>query len=184
MSLAFNSRSWTRLVMASAAIMEMDGHNVTLDGEVMANGGDFGNAGGAIFACAQGETCNDAIPLTSADWHWWTSPRIRTGTPLRLRPMACTTSVHAATNATRVCTSTTTAKWGALITPTKGPFTLTTTKADVAKAQLTVLLEGGVTVLDPLSCPRPCTDAWAWEFGFAGPPGMYGPGSVQLQSDG
>ncbi|MDG1675365.1 MAG: hypothetical protein P8H88_07960, partial [Flavobacteriales bacterium] len=32
-------------------------YNVTLDGQLMANGGDFGNAGGAIFACAPGETC-------------------------------------------------------------------------------------------------------------------------------
>ena len=47
---------------------------VTLDGQTMASGGDFGESAGAIFACAPGETCNDAIPLTSADYGTVTSP--------------------------------------------------------------------------------------------------------------
>ena len=47
---------------------------VTLDGQTMASGGDFESRQGAIFACAPGETCNDAIPLTSADYGTVTSP--------------------------------------------------------------------------------------------------------------
>ena len=49
-------------------------YNVSLDGQIVASGGDFGSSGGALFACAPGETCNDAIPLTSADYGSVASP--------------------------------------------------------------------------------------------------------------
>ena len=49
-------------------------YNVSLDGQTVASGGDYGSSGGALFACAPGETCNDAIPLTSADYGSVASP--------------------------------------------------------------------------------------------------------------
>ena len=43
-------------------------YTVTFGGDVVASGSEFGSSTGGFFDCAPGETCNDAIPLTSADY--------------------------------------------------------------------------------------------------------------------
>ena len=43
-------------------------YTVTFGGNVVASGGEFGASAGGFFDCAPGETCNDAIPLTAADF--------------------------------------------------------------------------------------------------------------------
>ena len=147
-------------------------YNVTLDGEVMANGGDFGNAGGAIFACAPGETCNDAIPLTSADYgmvdipsdsYWYTFTPEANG---MYNFSSCGNECNTRLYIYDYC------QMGNFDNTNEGTIYFDDNQGGCGEAaQLTVLLEGGVTYwIRWASIQGPCTDAWAWEFGFAGPP--------------
>ena len=147
-------------------------YSVTLDGQLMANGGDFGNAGGAIFACAPGETCNDAIPLTSADYgmvdspsdsFWYTfTPEANGMYTFSSCGNECDTRLYIYD----YC------QMGNFDDTNEGSIYFDDNQGGCGEeAQLTVLLEGGVTYyIRWASFDGPCTETWAWEFGFAGPP--------------
>ncbi|MDA0939366.1 MAG: lysyl oxidase family protein [Bacteroidetes bacterium] len=147
-------------------------YNVTLDGQFMANGGDFGNAGGAIFACAPGETCNDAIPLTSADYgmvdspsdsFWYTfTPEANGMYTFSSCGNECDTRLYIYD----YC------QMGNFDDTNEGTIYYDDNQGGCGEeAQLTVLLEGGVTYwIRWASFDGQCTETWAWEFGFAGPP--------------
>jgi len=147
-------------------------YNVTLDGQLMANGGDFGNSGGAIFACAPGETCNDAIPLTSGDYgmvdspsdsFWYTfTPEANGMYTLSSCGNECDTRLYIYD----YC------QMGNFDDTNEGTIYYDDNQGGCGEeAQLTVLLEGGVTYwIRWASFDGQCTETWAWEFGFAGPP--------------
>ena len=147
-------------------------YNVLLDGQLMANGGDFGNAGGAIFACAPGETCNDAIPLTAADYGMVDSPSDSfwyTFTPEgngMYTFSSCGNECDTRLYIYDYC------QMGNFDDTNEGSIYFDDNQGGCGEeAQLTVLLEGGVTYwIRWASFDGPCTDTWAWEFGFAGPP--------------
>ena len=147
-------------------------YNVTLDGQLMANGGDFGNSGGAIFACAPGETCNDAIPLTAEDYGMVDSPSDSfwyTFTPDANGMYAfssCGNECDTRLYIYDYC------QMGNFDNTNEGTIYFDDDQGGCDdQAQLTVLLEGGVTYwIRWASFEGPCTDTWAWEFGFAGPP--------------
>ena len=155
-------------------------YNVTLDGEVMATGGNFGNAGGAVFACAPGETCNDAIPLTAADYgmvdsptdsYWYTFTPDANG---MYTFSSCGNECDTRLYIYDYC------QMGNFDDSNEGSIYYDDNQGGCDEAaQLTVLLEGGETYwIRWASFEGPCTETWAWEFGFAGPPtGCTDPGA-------
>jgi len=147
-------------------------YNVSLDGQIVASGGDFGSSGGALFACAPGETCNDAIPLTSADYgsvaspgdsYWYTfTPESNGMYTFSSCGNECDTRLYIYD----YC------QMGNFDDTNEGSIYFDDNQGGCGEeAQLTVLLEGGVTYwVRWASFDGPCTEAWAWEFDFAGPP--------------
>ena len=145
---------------------------VTLDGQTMASGGDFGESAGAIFACAPGETCNDAIPLTSADYGTVTSPSSSfwyTFTPEgngMYSFSSCGNGCDTRLYIYDYC------QMGNFDDTNEGSIYFDDNQGGCGEeAQLTVLLEAGVTYwVRWASFDGPCTQDWGWEFDFVGPP--------------
>ena len=145
---------------------------VTLDGQTMASGGDFGESAGAIFACAPGETCNDAIPLTSADYGTVTSPSSSfwyTFTPEgngMYSFSSCGNGCDTRLYIYDYC------QMGNFDDTNEGSIYFDDNQGGCGEeAQLTVLLEAGVTYwVRWASFDGPCTTDWSWEFDFVGPP--------------
>ena len=147
-------------------------YNVTLDGELMASGGDFGNVGGAIFACEPGETCNDAIDLTADDYgmvdaisdsYWYTfTPEANGMYAFSSCGNECDTRLYIYD----YC------QMGNFDDTNEGSIYYDDDQGGCGdQAQLTVLLEGGVTYwIRWASFDGPCTETWPWEFDFVGPP--------------
>ena len=147
-------------------------YNVTLDGELMATGGDFGNAGGAIFACEPGETCNDAIELTADDYgmvdavsdsFWYTfTPEANGMYAFSSCGNECDTRLYIYD----YC------QMGNFDDTNEGSIYYDDDQGGCGdQAQLTVLLDGGVTYwIRWASFDGPCTETWPWEFDFVGPP--------------
>ena len=147
-------------------------YNVTLDGELMATGGDFGNVGGAIFACEPGETCNDAIELTANDYgmvdavsdsYWYTfTPEANGMYAFSSCGNECDTRLYIYD----YC------QMGNFDDTNEGSIYYDDDQGGCGdQAQLTVLLEGGVTYwIRWASFDGPCTETWPWEFDFVGPP--------------
>ena len=153
-------------------IFDPGGYNVYLDGQTVASGGDYGNSDGALFACAPGETCNDAIALTESDYgtvaspgdsYWYTFTPASNG---MYSFSSCGNGCDTRLYIYDYC------QMGNFDDTNEGSIYFDDNQGGCGEeAQLTVLLEAGVTYwVRWASFDGPCAEAWGWEFGFAGPP--------------
>ena len=147
-------------------------YNVSLDGQIMATGSDFGSSAGALLACAPGETCNDAIPLTASDYgsvaapgdsYWYSFTPDSNG---MYTFSSCGNECDTRLYIYDYC------QMGNFDDTNEGSIYFDDNQGGCGEeAQLMVLLEGGVTYwVRWASFDGPCTEAWSWEFDFAGPP--------------
>ncbi|MDA0728626.1 MAG: lysyl oxidase family protein [Bacteroidetes bacterium] len=147
-------------------------YTVTLDGVVVATGGQFSSSAGALFACAPGETCNDAIPLTSDDYgmvdsegdsFWYSfTPDANGMYTFSSCGNGCDTRLYIYD----YC------QMGNFDDTNEGTIYYDNNQGGCGEeAQLTVLLEAGVTYFVRwASFDGPCAGPWQWEFGYGGPP--------------
>ena len=147
-------------------------YTVSLDGQTVATGGEFGNSAGALFACAPGETCNDAVSLTEDDYgtvdspgdsYWYSfTPPANGMYSFSSCGNGCDTRLYIYD----YC------HMGYFDDTNEGSIYYDDNQGGCGdEAQLTVLLEGETTYwIRWASFDGPCTDAWSWEFGFEGPP--------------
>ncbi len=143
------------------------------DGQIIAQGGgNFGNATGEVFACAPGETCNDAFLLTEDDygtinaegssfWHTFT-PESNGMYSFSSCGNECDTRLYIYD----YC------QMGNFDDTNEGSIYYDDNQGGCGEeAQLTVLLEAGVTYwIRWASFEGPCTESWSWTFEFVGPP--------------
>ena len=153
-------------------IFDPGGYNVYLDGQVVASGGNYGDSDGALFACAPGETCNDAVALTEADYgtvdspgesYWYTfTPESNGMYSFSSCGNGCDTRLYIYD----YC------QMGNFDNTNEGSIYFDDNQGGCGdEAQLTVLLEAGVTYwIRWASFEGSCSEAWSWELGFAGPP--------------
>ena len=147
-------------------------YTVTFGGNVVASGGEFGSSAGGFFDCAPGETCNDAIPLTAADFgmvmsegdsYWYSfTPESNGMYTFSSCGNECDTRLYIYD----YC------QMGNFDDTNEGSIYYDNDQGGCGnEAQLTVLLEEGVTYwIRWASFDGPCNEAWNWEFGFGGPP--------------
>lgn len=143
------------------------------DGQIIGQGGgSFGNATGEVFACAPGETCNDAFLLTEDDygtinaegssfWHTFT-PESNGMYSFSSCGNGCDTRLYIYD----YC------QMGNFDDTNEGSIYYDDNQGGCGEeAQLTVLLEAGVTYwIRWASFEGPCTESWSWTFEFVGPP--------------
>ena len=143
------------------------------DGQTIAQGGgSFGNATGEVFACAPGETCNDAFLLTADDygtinaegasfWHTFT-PESNGMYSFSSCGSGCDTRLYIYD----YC------QMGNFDDTNEGSIYYDDNQGGCGEeAQLTVLLEADVTYwIRWASFEGPCTESWSWTFEFVGPP--------------
>ncbi len=143
------------------------------DGQIIAQGGgNFGNATGEVFACAPGETCNDAFLLTEDDYgiinaegssFWLTfTPESNGMYSFSSCGNGCDTRLYIYD----YC------QMGNFDDTNEGSIYYDDNQGGCGEeAQLTVLLEAGVTYwIRWASFEGPCTESWSWTFEFVGPP--------------
>ena len=149
------------------------GYTLIWDGQIMAQGGgSFGNSTGEVFACAPGETCNDAFPLTADDygtipaegasfWHTFT-PESNGMYSFSSCGNGCDTRLYIYD----YC------QMGNFDDTNEGSIYFDDNQGGCGEeAQLTVLLEAEVTYwIRWASFEGPCTESWTWTFEFVGPP--------------
>ena len=146
-------------------IFDPGGYNVYLDGQTVASGGDYGNSDGALFACAPGETCNDAIALTESDYgtvaspgdsYWYTFTPASNG---MYSFSSCGNGCDTRLYIYDYC------QMGNFDDTNEGSIYYDDNQGGCGEeAQLTVLLEAGVTYwVRWASFDGPCAEAWGWD---------------------
>lgn len=148
------------------------GYWISIDGEEVASGNNFGYGEAAFFLCPEGSTCTDAGELSEADYGWvdQTSDNYwYTFTPPQ-NGMYLFSTCEAACN---------TQLWiydycnmNNFDDTNEGSIYYDDSEGGCGEsASLTVLLEGGVTYwVRMASLDGSCGGEFAWEFDFVGPP--------------
>ena len=148
------------------------GYTLIWDGQIMAQGGgSFGNSTGEVFACAPGETCNDAFPsrLTTMEQSQRKAPPFGTFTPESngmYSFSSCGNGCDTRLYIYDYC------QMGNFDDTNEGSIYFDDNQGGCGEeAQLTVLLEAEVTYwIRWASFEGPCTESWTWTFEFVGPP--------------
>ena len=143
------------------------------DGQIIAQGGgNFGNATGEVFACAPGETCNDAFLLTEDDYGTINAE----GSSFWLTFTPESNGMYSFSSCGNECDTRLYiydyCQMGNFDDTNEGSIYYDDNQGGCGEeAQLTVLLEAGVTYwIRWASFEGPCTESWSWTFEFVGPP--------------